>query len=71
MIYISFDTQLAVAGLSGVRGARALLLVVTAPEHVRRTCDNPPPAHGGNNCHGQPGDTSVCLMNSCPGNVFI
>jgi len=34
MIYVSFDTQLTVAGLSGVCGARALLLVVTAPEHA-------------------------------------
>ena len=36
-----------------------------------RSCTNPPPAHGGNNCQGTSQETSVCLMTQCPGKVLL
>ncbi|XP_022801143.1 contactin-3-like [Stylophora pistillata] len=32
----------------------------------RRTCDNPSPAFGGNNCEGLPTETEPCNQNKCP-----
>ena len=32
-----------------------------------RTCDNPPPANGGDNCVGADRSTDVCVLNTCPG----
>ena len=32
-----------------------------------RTCDNPPPAFGGNYCQGDDTETKLCNMQPCPG----
>ena len=32
-----------------------------------RTCDNPIPQYGGNNCSGNGTDTASCLLTHCPG----
>jgi len=32
-----------------------------------RTCDNPPPANGGDDCVGSDHSTDVCVLNTCPG----
>ncbi|CAG2247818.1 HMCN [Mytilus edulis] len=33
---------------------------------INRTCDNPPPVNGGNNCSGQSTDTVLCNEGNCP-----
>ncbi|WAR08205.1 TSP1-like protein, partial [Mya arenaria] len=32
-----------------------------------RACDNPAPAHGGDDCPGDKEQTTTCVMNHCPG----
>ena len=34
-----------------------------------RSCDNPAPAHGGEDCAGADHNTDVCVLNTCPGRV--
>jgi len=33
-----------------------------------RSCTNPPPAHGGDDCQGPSQETSTCTLTNCPGN---
>jgi len=33
-----------------------------------RKCNNPPPAHGGENCIGEDKQTLECTLKECPGN---
>jgi len=35
-----------------------------------RTCDNPSPAHGGNDCVGSNQQTTMCSSDQCPGILF-
>ena len=32
-----------------------------------RQCDNPAPAHGGEDCQGSDNESGDCYINSCPG----
>jgi len=34
-----------------------------------RTCDNPKPEHGGDDCVGADHETGVCILNTCPGKI--
>ena len=36
-----------------------------------RECNNPAPAHGGQECQGSGNGTEVCKTNQCPGNNWI
>ena len=36
-----------------------------------RSCTNPPPAHGGDDCHGPSQETSKCMLAHCPGNRLL
>jgi len=36
-----------------------------------RTCDNPPPANGGEDCVGTDRSTDVCVLNTCPGREYL
>ena len=33
-----------------------------------RSCTNPPPSHGGDDCQGPSQETSTCMLAHCPGN---
>ena len=35
-----------------------------------RTCNNPTPAHGGNDCQGNPQESRTCKLKECPGNDY-
>ena len=35
-----------------------------------RTCDNPPPAHDGEDCDGDAEEPISCLIRECPGNLY-
>ena len=37
----------------------------------RRMCNNPAPAHGGNNCRGNNLNTVPCNTHNCPGKIEI
>ena len=39
----------------------------TGQQQRTRTCSNPPPAHGGNQCTGQAQETQDCNTHSCAG----
>lgn len=36
-----------------------------------RTCTNPEPAHGGNECNGPVRNTRECKMKPCPGKYSL
>ncbi|WAR26187.1 HMCN1-like protein [Mya arenaria] len=43
----------------------------TGHQSRNRTCSNPEPAYGGQNCSGKGVDTTTCNSQHCPGQVFI
>jgi len=36
-----------------------------------RSCTNPPPSHGGDDCQGTSQETSTCTMTHCPGKGLL
>ena len=36
-----------------------------------RSCTNPAPAHGGNDCQGTSQETSACILSQCPGKLLL